>query len=462
MTPSRLSPTLSFLLGLLVLVGAAGVRYWYLNQLAHPADQGAWRVQVLPALDSNGKSEADQLVDGLAEGGLVQGFRGPAPLAKEAEQTAHVMPLFPLYRYAVEKLLANKVGFSERPGDLLRWSHLLLGSLTALLVFLIATRAFQSRFVGILAGIAAALYPFWIVATASPFDGVLATFLVALSLYLAIRAGQQGGALTGLLLGIVLSATALTRAALLPFAFALLLWYLWRSRRQSGGWLFGLVAFLGFSCGLASWGVRCYQQLGEPVPLVTSAWWHLWVGNNPAATGGPVTPEMLAQLPEERRETLSKLPQAQRYPALAADVLQEVEDHPYPTLVRRAKAMMLFFLGTTEPKRTNLLGYGESARPDDWLFNALAGTLFGMFLLAGLGWRWSYGWKSSTAPLALAVIWIPLPYLIAHAEPLHGPRLPLDTALIVLAAMAFACLLPGIGGRLLRGEAALAADATRS
>ena len=60
-------------------------------------------------------------------------------------------------------------------------------------------------------------------------------------------------------------------------------------------------------------------------------------------------------------------------------------------------------------------------------------------------------------PLSLAAIWIPLPYVLGHAEALSGPRLPLDGVLLCYAAFALACLLPA-RWRLWAGESAVAAD----
>ena len=61
--------------------------------------------------------------------------------------------------------------------------------------------------------------------------------------------------------------------------------------------------------------------------------------------------------------------------------------------------------------------------------------------------RWTYAWRAESMPAALAVIWVPLPYLLSHAELLNGPRLPLDGVLLCYAAFAIACLVPGFARR---------------
>ena len=53
-------------------------------------------------------------------------------------------------------------------------------------------------------------------------------------------------------------------------------------------------------------------------------------------------------------------------------------------------------------------------------------------------------------PSSLALVWILLPYLIGHAEALHGPRLPLDGVLLTYAAFVLACAVPHVGRHLFR------------
>jgi hypothetical protein len=55
-------------------------------------------------------------------------------------------------------------------------------------------------------------------------------------------------------------------------------------------------------------------------------------------------------------------------------------------------------------------------------------------------------------PSSLALIWIPLPYVLSHAEALQGPRLPLDGILLCYAAFAIVYLIPALGATLLGAE----------
>src|SRR5262249_15227873 len=81
-----------------------------------------------------------------------------------------------------------------------------------------------------------------------------------------------------------------------------------------------------------------------------------------------------------------------------------------------------------------------------------------MLLLGVLGWRWTYAWRREGRLLALATIFIPLPYILSHAEALVGPRLPLDGVLLTFAAYALAFIIPGVGMPLYRGPEAVEED----
>ena len=146
---------------------------------------------------------------------------------------------------------------------------------------------------------------------------------------------------------------------------------------------------------------------------------------------------------------------------LADEVLEEVRTNVYETLRRRLAATGYFFFGQAWTQEGELAlslpgSEAESTLPD-WLQDhtaCLLGGLVAMLALGFLCWRWTYGWRKTAMPAALAVLWIPLPYILSHAEMYTGPRLPLDGVLLTFAAFAFCCFLPGIGGHLLRGDEA--------
>jgi hypothetical protein len=118
-------------------------------------------------------------------------------------------------------------------------------------------------------------------------------------------------------------------------------------------------------------------------------------------------------------------------------------------------AAFLYFVGAswlqdgTLAERTN----DPKATMPDWMEEShrliLQAVLLAMLLLALLGWRWSYGWRWESVIAAIAIIWVPVPFILSHAEKLCGPRLPLDGVLLCYAAFALVCLVPGLNGPLL-------------
>jgi 4-amino-4-deoxy-L-arabinose transferase-like glycosyltransferase len=441
---------------LVILAAAAVTRLGYLSVACQQGtNDGPFQVQ------ADRHAEWATLVDQFKEKHL---FIAHAPLAAGLEATAHRAIGYPWLLGLLESQWADR----ESAEQLVRWVQAGLGILTAGLYFLIARRAFQSLVVGTLTGLLTAVHPFWIVNTAEINDGVLATFLLALALWLGVRGGQQGGALTSLLYGLVLAGLACVRAALLPFAGVAVLWFLLRCRRLPRGWLCAVLAFLGFLNGLIPWTARNYQTFKTIIPIADSTYLHLWIGNNPRATGGPLPDdtqrEILKDPPDSegksRLDRLMAMPQPERYQQLAWDTLREIQANPGDTLARRLRATLGFLVGFDWLSGGSLWRENPAAiqAAPEWLYQ-LAPTLFfgsllGMVILGGLGWRWSYAWWIEAIPLALAVVWIPLPYILSHAEALHGPRLPLDGVLLAQAALVLSCVVPRLGAYLWHGTVA--------
>jgi hypothetical protein len=424
-----------FLLFLGVLAVAAATRGWY---LWHECDQGR---QEGPAMVQDDPGPyLTKLVDNLSQS---NGFVSRPPLSKEDKETAYTAPGYPLLLSAFRRAPVLLSSVEQE----VRWFQWLLGTLTAGLYYLFARRAFYHPLVALLTGLVCAVYPFWIINTAEIDDGVLTTFFLALCLFLGARGGQSGGALTSFLYGIALAGLALVRAALLPFAFAAELWFLLRCRRLKGGWIYGVLAFLGFLTGLAPWAMRTYQVRGDVFPIVDSAYLHLWMGNNPLATGGPQSEEKmqeaLKQIRADQGEASTATPSSREFAQYA---FAEMRAWPAETLQRRIQAGLDFALGEEWFREQKL--WRGAVSPD--VAALLYASLLAMLVLGGIGWRWSYAWRHEAKPSSLAVIWVPLPYLLGHAEALQGPRLPLDGVLLCYAAFALVCLLP-VGRSLFRG-----------
>jgi len=370
--------------------------------------------------------------------------RGSGPLAVQSELAAALDPQATpdheaaagtgrLYPWLLARL-EDACGDPATARQAARWTQAGLGALAAGLYYLFALQGFQSRLAGLLAGLLCAAYPFWVVNTAELNDGVLATFLLAVALALGVRGGRAGGALTSCCYGLALAALVLLRAVLLPFALVAQLWFLWRCRTLPRGWLSAVLASLGFLAGLSPWAWQNFQDPRGPSPVVDAAYLHLWIGNHPAATGGPGRPAAADQAPQTN-------------PDRARAVWDEVTANPAATIQRRLRAGLNFFFGEEwfrhgmlwRPVPASAAGSEPPPWLEQWHATILSGALLAMLLLAVFGWRWSYG-RRQALPAALAVALVPLPYLLGHAGAFHGPRLPLDGVFLCYAAFALASL----------------------
>jgi 4-amino-4-deoxy-L-arabinose transferase-like glycosyltransferase len=475
-----------FLLLLIVLAVAAVARVGYVWEAADRGqNSGPLQVQghspfvqkeLLSVATPRGQenpTELDVLVENLKTD---EEFKGPAPLSDKQERTAHTAPGYPFLVAMLER-----APLLQGPVDpILRWIQCGLGSLTAVFYFLLGRRCFRSLFVGTLAGLLCAANPFWIINCAEINDGTLTAFLLALALLLGARASQAGGALTSLVFGLTLAGLPMVRASMLPFSFVAVFWFLLRCRLLPRGWLYALLAFLGFANGLAPWTMRNFQVFNEVVPITDTAMLHLYIGSNPNATGGPQTEkevlnavELTHDLPEtgSLRKQLAAQKQTERYNQLGEDLFKFAVNHPVDVVGSRLRAGVYFFLSEKffkEPKKTQLCLIDDRLLDEapGWLSSnfeiALASFLFGMLLLGVLGWRWTYGWRKEGMPASLAVMWVALPYILGHAELLHGPRLPIDGVLLTYAAFALSCVIPSAGIPLLRGSAVSASASPSS
>jgi hypothetical protein len=437
------------LLAVIVLLVAGGLRVGYVVTYCD-ADQPA-PVQVQDADSSitlvrpsgQAATDLDGLVDNLRHSNW---YGNRAPLADREEETARVSPGYPW-------LVATLAGWLDDPATAtqgIRLGQCALGALTAVFYFLFTRLAFGSSFVGFLAGLLTAINPFWIVNVAELQEGTLASFLLASCLFLGTASTQRGNVLGSLLFGGSLAGMTLVRAALLPYAFVACLWFLLHCRNIPRGWVCALLAVLGFANGLAPWMVRDLRAFGDVMPITDSLYLDLWMGNNKSARGGPQSEETLREsLPPERLKQLMAEPnQARRYGMLAEDLKTMVQDNPTGVIEKRMRSGVCFLVGAAWFTDYTLARALEMPAPTAALPRglplALRLALFVMFTLGLMGWRWSYGWNREANLASLAFLWIPLPYILSHAEDFSGPRLPLDGVLLAFAAFAMSWMLPPV------------------
>jgi 4-amino-4-deoxy-L-arabinose transferase-like glycosyltransferase len=156
-----------------------------------------------------------------------------------------------------------------------------MGAGTALCAFLIGREVFNST-VGLIACAITAFYPYYAKHDTALQETGVATFCVALSVWLLLRASRLDRNSDWFLSGLALGSIALVRTSVAPIVGVALLWTAvwgargnaWERLRKSSVLLFaGMITIL-------PWLVWTYHVTGAPV-LSAETGRALWVGNNP-------------------------------------------------------------------------------------------------------------------------------------------------------------------------------------
>src|SRR5262249_37067044 len=135
---------------------------------------------------------------------------------------------------------------------------------------------------------------------------------------------------------------------------------------------------------------------------------------------------------QEGQEQKSKLTSAattdrERDHIIGVAMHREFRENPTGTVRRRLWAGLCFVFGEQFLKHPEVWvdgdlmttpGKFDSIPP--WLGENLQlifySSTLGMLLLGFLGWRWTYAWRREGRLLALATIFVPLPYILTHGE----------------------------------------------
>ena len=234
---------------------------------------------------------------------LTQSLAGGGPYEWEG-YVAHDMPFTALLLALVLKLtgtglIGAKVCIA------------VMSSVTIYVVGRIALMFDDSKLTTMLAGMAAAVYPFFVFYSTLVLSETLFLLLISLFFLLILESNDRSFVLAGLVAGLA----HLTRPTLTYFLPVAFVWSRLRARIQ---WKHLLISAALFFVAILPWGVRNIGAIGS-FHLTTANSGHvLWEGNNPFNTTGGVAGGDLRYL-EEMPEGLDELGQDrwQREQALA-------------------------------------------------------------------------------------------------------------------------------------------------
>jgi len=147
----------------------------------------------------------------------------------------------------------------------------LLDTGTTVLIMAIAWRLLDSRRGALWAGMLYALYPQIIAYCARPFGEVLATFLLALAVLVAIEVDRRPAWLSAFLAGALFGLAALVKEKILVFPVLLAVAILWRWRRRGArqGAIAAVSVALGAAIAVGPWIARDYHLTGEIMPITS-------------------------------------------------------------------------------------------------------------------------------------------------------------------------------------------------
>ncbi len=210
-------------------------------------------------------------------------------------------PLYPIFLGAVYFVLGDDP-------MIIRIIQAMMGSLSALLVFLIGLRVFNFK-TGLVAGLALAAYGPLIFYDGQLLVPTLAILLNLLAFLSLIRAWKSPTAFHFALGGLFLGLSAIARPTVLLFALAVFLWMLWRHfKGRSPATTFGHVVVYGAAVLIPILPVTVHNlaESGEFTLIGTYGGLNAYIGNNPSSDG------VSAKLPGARRDWWGMMEDAER------------------------------------------------------------------------------------------------------------------------------------------------------
>jgi 4-amino-4-deoxy-L-arabinose transferase-like glycosyltransferase len=282
-----------------------------------------------------------------------------------------------------------------------------------------------------------AFFPSQIFYTMLPVADIFFSFQVLLLLFLTL---QKSSRRNTILLGLVLGTATLTRPVVLFFGLIIGIYRLMRDRRLRVA--LSQLVVIGLLCEavLLPWQIRNYQTFGTFVLVSNNGGVHLWMGNNPVASGGFMPDN--AFIPNTISTWMShNLNEAQQSQYCSDQAVQYILGNPINAIkLWPRKVMHLFF------KDSHCLTYGffmnYKSVPAN-LFSAMIALTEGYYYALGLAFvmaLWMFLRREVLTPRAWIIfgtlgyfVVIYLPYIAEGRY--HMPLLPL---LAFLASYQFA------------------------
>ena len=326
---------------------------------------------------------------------------------------SYTVPGYPFFLASTYKVFGYKHW-------VVRLIHVLIGSFSCLLGYLIGARIFNKA-VGLFAACIMAVHPYLSLLTAYLLAETLFTFLLLLTVFWLIKSDQGLSLGYCLAIGICLGIAALTKPLMLAFPAFLFLWAWLNFQNKKVAFKVTFLIVLFMSLTIAPWTYRNYRISGEFIPLCTGIGDNLWEGNNPEVFQN-VDKRGMRYFPEKIRikEDLSGPELDRRYARLA---WQFIRENPRQFIILLYYKFLRFWQW----------GYPSTLRNKIIIF--LYGIFFFPFMIAGFFLSFKYSRRSWILHiLALYFTTVILIFFASDGTSGIRYRVPLEPYLSIFAA----------------------------
>jgi 4-amino-4-deoxy-L-arabinose transferase-like glycosyltransferase len=310
-----------------------------------------------------------------------------------------------------------------------------LGAFTCLLVYFAGKTVFHQK-VGLISGILAAFYPYFIYYSGDILAETLLIFLLSASVASLAWFQQQTDYRRAVLAGLCLGLTILCKPVILPFVFLLLCWILIILRRQwrRACWT-ALLTGLTVVLVMLPWTIRNYLYYHELI-LVSTSGATLWLSYNPLAERLERLPELLSTAEQNSRvlpNDFEYYPQ-QRY-ALINSLPRQVADQVFREeawdFIKKNPRKVLWLWSKRLGHFWRL--YPLVATPASRIAAAVSSSIVIIGGWAGIFISWRTWPKSRLLVLLIIVYTAAYSFFLTNIR----YRVPLDTVMMIFAALAW-------------------------
>lgn len=307
----------------------------------------------------------------------------------ETDYRALFHPFYPLLSVGIYKFF----GVSHIA---LIFMQIIFFGLVSLIIYLIGKKVFDDK-TATIATLLIYLHPgLFIYTTGKLHPLIIDAFWFSLLLYYIANIRTKANLKRAVLGGIILGTALLSRSTILLFAGVVSIWLLkqWEFSIRKRLLYLSILA-LTSAIIVAPWTIRNYVVLRHFIPITSSFGYVLWIGNNPNATGTPLTPSGEAVISKDagflqRLAQFDELGQARLFKEAA---LRYIGEHPLRALQLYLKKIYYFWWFSPQSG----LWYHPS-----WLMLYKLG--YGGVLVLALIGVWM-GWKG-TARLGKSDLWV--------------------------------------------------------